>query len=105
MDPVRLNLTHLGSDVKTSLGIKPVHAGADEKVTTPFSEVLKQSFMKVNDMQVQADDMVKRLALGEVNDISEVSVTAAKAELALRTMVEIRNKLVEAYQQIARMPV
>jgi flagellar hook-basal body complex protein FliE len=40
-----------------------------------------------------------------VNDISEVVVAASEAEMSLRLFMEIRNKLVDAYQQIARMPV
>lgn len=71
----------------------------------PFMDVLKQSVMKVNDVQVEADNLTKRLALGEIEDISEVSIAVEKAELALRLMVQIRDKLVDAYQQIARMSV
>jgi flagellar hook-basal body complex protein FliE len=71
----------------------------------PFMDVLKQSVMRVNDAQVEADNLTKRLALGEIEDISEVSIAVEKAELALRLMVQIRDKLVDAYQQIARMSV
>lgn len=66
-------------------------------------DVLKESMMKVNDLQVQSDQMTERLALGEVEDISEVSIAVEKAELALRMMVQIRDKLVDAYNQISRM--
>jgi flagellar hook-basal body complex protein FliE len=71
----------------------------------PFSDVLKASIMKVNDMEVEADKLVQRLSLGEVDDISEVSIAVEKAELALRLMLQIRDKLVDAYQQIGRMSV
>lgn len=71
----------------------------------PFSEVLKASMMKVNDIQVESDRLTQKLALGEVEDISEVSIAVEKAELALRLMVQIRDKLVDAYQQVARMSV
>jgi flagellar hook-basal body complex protein FliE len=71
----------------------------------PFSEVLKNSVRKVNELQLDADNLTNRLALGEVNDISEVSIAVEKAELALRMMVQIRDKMVDAYQQIARMSV
>jgi flagellar hook-basal body complex protein FliE len=71
----------------------------------PFSDVLKDSMKKVNDLQVESDEMTKRLALGEVEDIADVSIAVEKAELALRLMVQIRDKLFDAYQQIARMSV
>jgi len=74
-----------------------------ERDVTPFAEVLKSSVVKVNQLQIDADNMTNRLALGEVEDISEVSIAVEKAELALRLMVQIRDKMVDAYQQISRM--
>ncbi|MDR3164095.1 MAG: flagellar hook-basal body complex protein FliE [Synergistaceae bacterium] len=71
--------------------------------TKPFSEVLKSSVMKVNQLQIDADNLTNRLALGEVEDISEVSIAVEKAELALRLMVQIRDKMLDIYQQISRM--
>jgi flagellar hook-basal body complex protein FliE len=71
----------------------------------PFSEVLKSSVMKVNQLQIDADNLTNRLALGEVDDVSEVSIAVEKAELALRLMVQIRDKMLDAYQQISRMGV
>lgn len=71
----------------------------------PFLDILKASMVKVNETQTDADKLAQRLALGEVDDISEVSIAVEKAELALRMMVQIRDKLVDAYQQIARMSV
>jgi flagellar hook-basal body complex protein FliE len=84
----------------------PQTSRRDKDVSAPpFMDVLKQSVMKVNDAQVEADNLTNRLALGEIEDISEVSIAVEKAELALRLMVQIRDKLVDAYQQIARMSV
>jgi flagellar hook-basal body complex protein FliE len=71
----------------------------------PFSDVLKDSMKKVNELQIESDEMTKRLSLGEVEDIADVSIAVEKAELALRLMVQIRDKLFDAYQQIARMSV
>lgn len=68
-----------------------------------FTEILKDSMMKVNDLQVESDNLVNKLAIGEVEDISEVSIAVEKAELALRMMVQIRDKMLDAYQQISRM--
>ena len=75
------------------------------KSGTTFAAVLKESMENVNDLQHVADEKTRKLALGEVNDISEVVVAASEAEMSLRLFMEIRNKLVDAYQQIARMPV
>jgi flagellar hook-basal body complex protein FliE len=81
-------------------------AGGDKgRGVKPFAEVLKASVMKVNQLQIDADNLTNRLALGEVDDVSEVSIAVEKAELALRMMVQIRDKMLEAYQQISRMGV
>jgi flagellar hook-basal body complex protein FliE len=98
--------------------IKPIEAAAfstdmarvakknnTRAVVQPFSDVLKDSVKKVNDLQIESDEMTKRLSLGEVEDIADVSIAVEKAELALRLMVQIRDKLFDAYQQIARMSV
>jgi len=71
----------------------------------PFLDILKASMVKVNEIQMDADRKTQRLALGEVDDVSEVSIAVEKAELALRMMVQIRDKLVDVYQQISRMSV
>jgi flagellar hook-basal body complex protein FliE len=91
-----------GFDLPMKASVMRAGEGAD---AMPFSEVLRDSVKKVNDLQVNADNMSNRLALGEVEDISEVSIAVEKAELALRLMVQIRDKLLDAYQQIARMTV
>jgi flagellar hook-basal body complex protein FliE len=73
--------------------------------TQPFSEVLKASITKVNDLQGESDRLIQKMSLGEVDDVAEVSIAVEKAELALRMMVQIRDKLIDAYQQIGRMSV
>lgn len=84
-----------------SLAAKETQSGKE----APFLDILKASMAKVNEIQTGADRLTQRLALGEVDDVSEVSIAVEKAELALRMMVQIRDKLVDAYQQIARMSV
>ncbi len=96
IDPIRLEPFNLTGGLAPS-------AAANEGTSPPFTDVLKDSMMRVNDLQVQSDKLVQRLSLGEVEDISEVSIAVEKAELALRMMVQIRDKMLDAYQQISRM--
>ena len=101
MDGVRLDLAKVGSQ-GFDLVREARHKPAPVK---PFEEVLKEAVIGVNDMQIEADVMVQRLALGDVDDVSEVVGSVQKAELAFRLMVQVRDKLVDAYQQLGRMPV
>ncbi len=101
MDGVRLDLAKVGLqgfDLKTENRNKIAPS-------KPFEDVLKEAVVGVNDMQMEADAMVQRLALGDVDDVSEVVGSVQKAELAFRLMVQVRDKLVDAYQQLGRMPV
>lgn len=103
MEPIRLDLSRIYGSTNDVLPGKVSQSEGEQSI--PFSEVLKESMMKVNDIQKGADVMAQKLALGQVEDISEVSIAVEKAELSLRLMVQIRDKLVDAYQQIARLSV
>lgn len=71
----------------------------------PFSEVLKQALQQVNRLQVEAQAQAEALARGEVQDLHTVALAIERAQLAMELTVAVRNKLVEAYQEISRMQV
>jgi flagellar hook-basal body complex protein FliE len=102
VDDMRVKPLMVAGDFDLPMKARPIRAGVEHAVP-PFTEVLKASVMKVNKLQEDADTLTNRLALGEVEDISEVSVAVEKAELALRMMVQIRDKMLDMYQQISRM--
>ncbi len=70
-----------------------------------FSSFLKDAIEKTNVQQVESDEMTQKLVLGENVDLHEVMIAAQKASISLNTTMEVRNKIVEAYQEIARMQV
>ena len=70
-----------------------------------FSDILKEAFSKANDLQIEADDLMEKMATGEVESIHQVMVGVTKAEIALQFVLELRNKLTEMYKEIMRMPV
>lgn len=70
-----------------------------------FSVFLKESINKVNAAQVQSDAVTEKMALGENVDLHTVMVTSQKASVMMQTTIEIRNKAVEAYQEMMRMQV
>jgi flagellar hook-basal body complex protein FliE len=74
-------------------------------VATPFVEMLNEQLKEVNAKQLYSENDMRRLTTGDVNDISDVVLSVTQGELALKMVVEIRNKLVEAYQTLSRMPV
>ncbi len=79
-------------------------AKADPKeAAQTFGQVLQQAIQDTNALQVQADDLTARMVLGEVDDVHQVMLATEQAKMALHLTVQVRNKLVEAYQEIARM--
>ena len=71
-----------------------------------FSSLLTQSINKVNDMQHTSRTMAEAFEMGAKNvSLPEVMLARNKASLAFEGMVQVRNKMVEAYQEIMRMQV
>ena len=79
------------------------------KKTTPFeaqqsfSTFLKDSINSVNEAQIQSDQLTNKMANGENVDLHTVMIASQKASISLSATLEIRNKVVEAYQEIMRM--
>ena len=74
--------------------------------TANFSSLLSQSIDKVNGMQQDAGSLTRAFEMGSANvTLPEVMIAKSKAGLAFEGMVQVRNKVVEAYQEIMRMQV
>ena len=79
-------------------------AGGADRVS--FANVLKQGLEAVNATQAQASDMAARFDRGEPGlELSQVMLESNKAQVAFRATVEVRNRLVNAYQEIMNMPI
>jgi flagellar hook-basal body complex protein FliE len=73
--------------------------------TTDFSSLLKDSIDKVNDTQQQADKLAQAFETGETDaSLAEVMISLQKANVSFQAMVQVRNKLVEAYKDVMNMP-
>jgi flagellar hook-basal body complex protein FliE len=71
-----------------------------------FAELLKSSINAVADAQNTATDMAAALELGDKSvSLPEVMIALQKASLSFQAMTEVRNKLVNAYQEIMNMPI
>lgn len=68
-----------------------------------FGQLFKQTLEEVQAAQNTSDKMTNQLVTGEVKDIHEVMIASQKASLSLQLTVQVRNKVVEAYQEVMRM--
>ena len=79
--------------------------GGVDKVQESFASTLKEAVNAVNMAQKDSDHKMQELATGKSQNIHETMMAAEKADIALRLMVQVRNKVIEAYQEIMRMQV
>lgn len=100
----------IGINPATSM-VRPFETVKQTPTPTPyeaqksFASVLKQSIENLNQTQLQSDMMTEKLALGENVDLHQVMIASQKASITLQATMEVRNKVVEAYQEMMRMQV
>ncbi len=80
-----------------SQGINQAEPAGD---ASSFRQMLLKSIEEVNAMQQDADKAVEALAAGEDVSPAQVLTAVQKADIAFRLMMQIRNKLMQAYQEI-----
>ena len=102
VNPVSVNpIVTRGTD---SLSMKGL--GASEPTgSANFKDLLEKSLGEVNDLQSEAEEKINKFATGEVTDVKDVMVAVEEANLAFQFTLQIRNKIVEAYQEISRLQV
>jgi len=80
-------------------GVASGAAGSD------FGPWLTQALDKVNGDLVKADAGMQQLATGQVENLHQVMISLEEARLGLQLVVQVRNRLLEAYQEVLRMQV
>jgi flagellar hook-basal body complex protein FliE len=69
----------------------------------PFAHLVSRLIGDANADQLQLDRATEEFASGQTDSVHDVVLAAAKADLSFRLVLEIRNRLVESYQEIMRM--
>jgi len=72
---------------------------------TGFGQMLQDAISAVNEVQKQSDVEVQKLMAGESQDLHETLIAVQKADLSFQMMMQVRNKILQAYSEIMRMPV
>ncbi len=70
-----------------------------------FTDYLASSIDKANEIQMQADTAAKELIAGRNKNIHETMLMLEKADMSFRLMMQVRNKVIDAYREIMRMQV
>lgn len=103
-DPLMIN----GLQAGQAAGIAGKAAPAGP-TTTPdglsFKDTLLNSLSEVNRLQQEAAAGVEQLASGQTDDVANVFSAVRKADIAFSMLMEMRNKMIEAYQELQQMRV
>ncbi|MDR2349068.1 MAG: flagellar hook-basal body complex protein FliE [Deltaproteobacteria bacterium] len=84
------------------LALTPTSRAAADK-RPGFAEHLKATFEKTNNMQFQAKTAMEELATGRNGNIHETLLSMSKAETSFKMLMQVRNKVLNAYQEVQRM--
>ena len=98
------------SNLKAVLGSRLRKAGGATSAKqaeggVSFADTLAESLNKVNEIQQGADKAIEKLVTGKTQNIHETMLAVGKADTAFRMTMQVRNKIVEAYQEVLRMQV
>jgi flagellar hook-basal body complex protein FliE len=84
-------------------GVRKKKDSPTEDVIGTFGNILKESLKKVNEVKIQSNILTQRLAAGDVDNLHEVMIAAQRSELVSQLTLEIRNKIIRAYQEMMMM--
>jgi len=98
ISPLPPNLTHLFNP-------EPVRAEPKLGASSGFENILTEAFRTVGKTDADDKGSALELLMGESDDFAGLLIDAQKAELSLQLALQIRNKVIDAYNEVMRMSV
>lgn len=102
------NIDQMLSELRTAAAVAQGKSASATPTTdgADFGQALKAAIDQVNATQMQAQQMAQDAAAGKENvNLQDVMINLQKASLSFQQMVQVRNKLVNAYQDVMNMPI
>lgn len=78
---------------------------AERENNASFGQYLKDALDSANDAQIKADEETAKLISGESEDLHQALIAAEEARIQMELVMQVRNKLMESYQEITRMQI
>ena len=101
MSDLIVNPAGVPNSIIDSIPARPKVGATD----TNFSAILGNAIQEVNDLQTQAGQEAQKVMTGEITDIHSAMIAVQKADVSFQMMMQVRNKIVSAYQEIMKMQV
>ena len=99
------NSVQTADELRSKTAVSQMKPKSADEIGDSFADSLKQAINTVDRLQKDADNKMRNLATGKSENIHETMIAAEKADLAFRLMVQVRNKVIDAYQDIMKMQV
>lgn len=77
----------------------------EKETAGQFAQIIQGYLDEVNKLQIHSEQLDQQLAAGTLENIHDATMAAEKAALAIELTVQISNKVIEAYQEVMRMPI
>ena len=100
-----MNEISLQNSIETALPINIKDKQGTDKADGSFTGILNHAINTVNQAKIEADQAVQELATGNEKDIHQTMIALEKAEVSFQLMMQVRNKIVSAYEEIMRMQI
>lgn len=85
--------------------VQPSSITSESGVQKSFADTLNDAIHEVNQLQKKSDRAMQDLSTGKTDNIPEVMLAAEKADIALKLMIQVRNKIIDAYHEVMKMQV
>ena len=104
MSDLRIPGAHAAGPIEVS-EIHPPGASGDSAAASGFMGSLTEAISHINDAQSGASQAVDALVTGQTTNIHQTMVALQQADVSFQLMMQVRNKLVSAYEEIQRMQI
>ncbi|NSW89889.1 MAG: flagellar hook-basal body complex protein FliE [Firmicutes bacterium] len=100
-----MNTNSISNAISNTVFLKTVNADSKGEDTKTFAGFLSEALAKTNNMILEAENISDEFAAGQIEDIHKVLIAIEKADIALQFTLQVRNKILDAYNEIMRMQI
>jgi len=100
-----MNDIPIRGDLMSSVSGAPGKSAAAREDENSFGTLLRDKIQEINQLKLDADDAIAKVEISDSGSIHEAMIALEKADISFRAMMQVRNRMLEAYQEVMRMQV
>lgn len=93
------------SGVGASMSLRPADTSPVSSARSGFGDIMKSTIEQVNQSQNSGEEAIQQLNTGQAESLHGVMIAVEEAEISLKMLVQMRNKALQAYEEIMRMQI